>query len=337
MAPNEDDAWAALAEQTRGADPEKGKRIAAALGAPTPEALIDAALRRARELAPGEARYRAQLALAEAGLRGRHVTSVAPVTHDDEKYIVPSATILARRVPIPPQPDVIDRQLHWVRAVVMHDDRRVSQMIQYAREIVIAPRTQEELYEEIPERRGFDGNSHRARASQRRRRRISARRTKRRIASARIFRWPGALLPATIRRGCDSHVDRKSRRRSRGPSVLFSRLRGLDLESSDCVQRGRRRSAQRSTQRRADLHRRDSRAARLVRTNGKRRARHARHAFDLDEARDRFRRAARAFAQRNRAAHHGLDVSLVGRFSKVVRGSGARFHRARRASEAPRG
>jgi len=149
MAPNEDDSWATLAEQTRGADPDKGKRIAAALGAPNTDALIDAALRRARELAPGEARYRAQLALAEAGLRGKH-NVVAPVTHDDEKYMVPSATILARRVPIPAQPDVIDRQLHWVRAVVMHDDRRVSQMIQYAREIVIAPRTQEELYEDIP-------------------------------------------------------------------------------------------------------------------------------------------------------------------------------------------
>jgi transglutaminase-like putative cysteine protease len=149
MAPNEDDAWATLAEQTRGADPEKGKRIAAALGAPSTDALIDAALRRARELAPGESRYRAQLALAEAGLHGHHPVA-APVTHDDEKYMVPSATILARRVPIPAQPDVIDRQLHWVRAVVMHDDRRVSQMIQYAREIVIAPRTQEELYEEIP-------------------------------------------------------------------------------------------------------------------------------------------------------------------------------------------
>ncbi len=121
MAPNEDDAWSMLAEQTRGADREKAKRVAGALGAPSPEALVDAALRRARELAPGDARYRAQLALAEAGLRGKH-TVVAPVTHDDEKYIVDAKTILARRVPVPPQPDVADRQLHWLRAVVMHDD-----------------------------------------------------------------------------------------------------------------------------------------------------------------------------------------------------------------------
>ncbi len=147
MAPNEDDTWAALAEQTRGADRKKAEKIANAFGAPTPEALIDAALRRARELQPGEARYRAQLELAG---RGKHVVTDKPQTHDDEKYMVPAQTFLARRAPIPPQPDVFDRQLHWVRAVVMHDDRRVSQMIQYARQIVVAPRSQEELYEEIP-------------------------------------------------------------------------------------------------------------------------------------------------------------------------------------------
>jgi len=149
MAPNEDDAWAQLAEQTRGAARAKAEKIAAALGAPTPESLVDAALRRARELAPGEARYRAQLALLEASL-GKRVVAEKPETHDDEKYIVPAQTILARRVAIPAQPDVADRQLHWVRAVVMHDDRRVSQLIHYAREVVVAPRTQEELYEEIP-------------------------------------------------------------------------------------------------------------------------------------------------------------------------------------------
>jgi transglutaminase-like putative cysteine protease len=149
MAPNEQDAWAALAEQTRGASPQAGAQIAQALGAPSPAALVDAALRRARELQPSEARYRAQLAL-DAAARGHHGMAESPKTHDDEKYMVPASTFLARRVPVPAQPDVADRQLHWVRAVVMHDDRRVSQMIQYAREIVIAPRTQEELYEDIP-------------------------------------------------------------------------------------------------------------------------------------------------------------------------------------------
>ena len=150
MAPNEDEAWSVLAEQTRGADRQKAQKIAGALGAPSPEALIDAALRRARELAPSNASYRAQLALLEAG-HGKHVLNAdKPQAHDDEKYMVDAKTILARRVAVPAQPDVADRQLHWVRAVVMHDDCRVSQLIHYAREIVIAPRSQEELYEEIP-------------------------------------------------------------------------------------------------------------------------------------------------------------------------------------------
>ena len=46
--------------------------------------------------------------------------------------------------------EVFDRELHWVRAVTLHPDFRVSQLIQYAREIVIEPRTQDELYESIP-------------------------------------------------------------------------------------------------------------------------------------------------------------------------------------------
>jgi hypothetical protein len=37
-----------------------------------------------------------------------------------------------------------------MRAVVMHQDRRVSEMVQYAREVVIVPRTEDELYEDLP-------------------------------------------------------------------------------------------------------------------------------------------------------------------------------------------
>jgi transglutaminase-like putative cysteine protease len=116
----------------------------------------NAALRRARELDPGETRFRAELAL-----RRRTPTSAGEPS-DDEKYIVSSKVILARRerpadaVAGPSAasrsavPDVADRQLHWTRAVVMHPDRRVSEMVQYAREIVIPPRTEDELYEDVP-------------------------------------------------------------------------------------------------------------------------------------------------------------------------------------------
>ncbi len=135
-APNRAGVWAGLAQETgaSGADAMREETIAAAL-------------RRARELDPGEARYRAELALRS------HVTTTAE-GRDDEKYLVPSQTILARRRGARQEgtdaPEVADRELHWLRAVVMHPDRRVSELVHYAREIVIPPRTEDELYEEIP-------------------------------------------------------------------------------------------------------------------------------------------------------------------------------------------
>jgi len=100
-----------------------------------------ALLARARALAPGEARIRAELELrAKAG---------AVAGREDEKYLVSSETLLARRRGV--TADVADRELHWMRAVVMHPDRRVSQLIHYGREIVVAPRTQDELFEDIPQ------------------------------------------------------------------------------------------------------------------------------------------------------------------------------------------
>ena len=107
-----------------------------------------AALRRARELAPGEARYREELALRSLSSESSQAEADA---RGDEHYLVPSQTILARRKGVPAGlPDVADRQLHLLRAVVMHPDRRVSMLIHYAREIVIAPRTEDELYEDMP-------------------------------------------------------------------------------------------------------------------------------------------------------------------------------------------
>jgi hypothetical protein len=106
------------------------------------------ALRRARELQPGDARYRAELALRTE--KGK--SPAAAEEHEDERWLTKTETILARRQGLPAKgpPDVADRELHWLRAVKMHPDGRVSQLIQYAREIVIAPRTQNELYEPIP-------------------------------------------------------------------------------------------------------------------------------------------------------------------------------------------
>lgn len=135
-APNRATPWAGLAEELSGL--RSGPALARA------QQGIVLALRRARDLEPGEARYRAALAL-------RTPADAGPATaRDDEKYLVSSQTILARRLGVPEKTEVADRELHWTRAVVMHPDRRVSQLIHYAREIVIAPRTQEELVEDVP-------------------------------------------------------------------------------------------------------------------------------------------------------------------------------------------
>jgi Transglutaminase-like superfamily len=163
-APNRATVWAGLAEETA-AGPADSLRDEAAT----------AELRRARELDPGEVRYRAELAL-----RTR-TPNANDEPHDDEKYLTSSQTILARRLVAAPAPapvvhagpvasdpvakssppvaaspaqtdapDVADRELHWLRAVVMHPDRRVSELVHYAREIVIPPRTDDELYEDVP-------------------------------------------------------------------------------------------------------------------------------------------------------------------------------------------
>jgi hypothetical protein len=138
-APNRATVWAGLAQETSAAPP-----------APRRDEATTAELRRARELDPGEVRYRAELALRT---RSTAANAVAEEPHDDEKYLVPSQAILARRqgiAPGPEAPNVADRELHWLRAVVMHPDRRVSELVHYAREIVIPPRTEEELYEDVP-------------------------------------------------------------------------------------------------------------------------------------------------------------------------------------------
>lgn len=118
-----------------------GLSQALALGGTAKAGELTALLARARSLAPGEARIRSELQLrAKAGaVEGR----------EDEKYLVASDVILARRRGV--TADVADRELHWMRAVVMHPDRRVSQLIHYGREIVVAPRTQDELFEDIPQ------------------------------------------------------------------------------------------------------------------------------------------------------------------------------------------
>lgn len=140
-APNRAETWSGLADEIAATSPPANAEA---------DGAIQAALRRARALAPGEARYRGQLALRQRGANP-DAREAAPAQESDERYLVTSAVALARRqgVPVGP-PDSADRLLYWLRAVVMHQDRRVSQLMHYAREVVVAPRTTDELYEEIP-------------------------------------------------------------------------------------------------------------------------------------------------------------------------------------------
>jgi hypothetical protein len=145
-APNRASVWAGLAHET-----------SAARGDSMRDATIAAALRRARDLEPGESRYRAELAL-------RSRTAPGDDLREDETALTPIAVILARRRSVASSeaaapngsqtlavaPDVASRELHWSRAVSMHADKRVSELVHYAREIVIAPRTEEDLNEDIP-------------------------------------------------------------------------------------------------------------------------------------------------------------------------------------------
>jgi hypothetical protein len=136
-APNRSEAWSGVA-----------RALAASPREPADQQKVLVALRRARELAPGDAKYRAELALRMSA--GKQQGS--PQERDDERWLTKTETILARRKGVPQKgvADVADRELHWLRAVRMHADNRVSQLIQYAREIVIPPRTQQELFEPIP-------------------------------------------------------------------------------------------------------------------------------------------------------------------------------------------
>lgn len=101
------------------------------------------ALARAWMLQPTDARLKAEVALRTRG--------AARAPQRDERWLVGPDVLMARAKASPAVAgEVVDRQIYWMRAVTQHEDRRVSQLIQYGREIVIAPRQQEELYENVP-------------------------------------------------------------------------------------------------------------------------------------------------------------------------------------------
>lgn len=112
-------------------------------------AFARAALARARDLEPGDASLKAELAFRSSGPAGDG--AVEQKAQRDEEHIVKPEVFLqkARAKPVK-KGDIVDRQVHWVRVVTYHPDKRVSQLMHYSREIVIEPRTENDSYENLP-------------------------------------------------------------------------------------------------------------------------------------------------------------------------------------------
>jgi hypothetical protein len=113
---------------------------------------IKASLARARDLEPGDAALKAELAFRNgAATEGGAVVDAAREAQRDQEYMMkPEAFLEKARQRPAVKGDIVDRQLHWVRVVTYHDDKRVSQLMHYSREIVVEPRTDNDLYENLP-------------------------------------------------------------------------------------------------------------------------------------------------------------------------------------------
>lgn len=105
-------------------------------------------LTRAAELQPEANRLAAELRFRK-GASGDE-----PQLGEDARHLVAPAVFLERKAKNPaPAEGLHSRQLHWRRVVRLHPDKRVSQVMHYAREIIIEPRTEADRYENLP--RGY--------------------------------------------------------------------------------------------------------------------------------------------------------------------------------------
>jgi transglutaminase-like putative cysteine protease len=145
LAPNRPGAFSGLADARRAiaaAEARDGK-------APTESpAFAQADLSRAHDLDPADVTLKAELAFRSGGGpadEARHGEA------RDEDYMPKSAFFLQKARERPAKKgEVVDRQLHWLRVVTYHEDKRVSQLMHYSREIVIEPRTDNDQYENLP-------------------------------------------------------------------------------------------------------------------------------------------------------------------------------------------
>ena len=235
-APNRPEAWAGLARE-----------LAAASNDPKDQQVVLVALRRARELAPGDAKYRAELALRSPRGKPGGPPPGAQEPRDDERWLSPIAdhpraaqgrareVAAGRRRP---------RSCTGSASSCMHPDIRVSQLIQYAREIVDRAAHAAGAVRADPARGRRRRDPARARAPQGRRRRVPGRGAQRGRAPADPL---ARALARRHRGGRRAPVDEHRRRRPRRRAVLLHRLRRLDRRAPAPLQRGRRRVPARRT------------------------------------------------------------------------------------------
>ncbi len=101
---------------------------------------------RALALRRGDASKKAEIAFRDGVFEGKK--SNAKDKGADEAFLVESSVILERAKKTPAKVgEAFERNIHFQRVVTYNDDQRVSQLIHQAREIVVEPRTQQELYE----------------------------------------------------------------------------------------------------------------------------------------------------------------------------------------------
>ena len=150
LSPNSGDAFDALAGAREAVIQDEKNAGKPATDDP---AFAEKAERRALALRPTDTRQKDEIAFRTATeTPGQKPADKDKAAQDDEKYLVAGSVILDRAKANPAKVgEVFERQLHFMRIVTYHPDKRVSQLIHYAREIVVEPRTDDELYErELP-------------------------------------------------------------------------------------------------------------------------------------------------------------------------------------------
>jgi hypothetical protein len=154
LGPNRSGAFSGLASAREAVAADETR---AGLPASEPRERASQSLLRARDLEPSDAMLKAEIAYRKGPASegsGEAAQASAGAGHEaqpDEAYIMKPEVFLqkGRERPVK-KGEIVDRQLHWIRVVTYHPDKRVSQLMHYSREIVIEPRTEQDLFESVP-------------------------------------------------------------------------------------------------------------------------------------------------------------------------------------------